>query len=269
MYSLSQNRVLQALKGGAGSITAGTWAGTKAVLSTSAGVVKVFESSEEYASFTAHAGEVTALALHPCGDILASVGVDKSYVLYDLEAKSVLTQVYSNSGLCAVTSFSYSQLTCLVLSCAQFHPDGHLLAAGGQDGEIKIFDVKSGTQAATFDLGGQVKSIYFSENGTWLAAIRHDSTSVSIWDLRKSNEIRSLDVGGLIEAISWDYTGQFLVAVGPSGVVVDQYSKSTKEWTEILKNAIPAVAVAWGQAAQSIVMLGDDGAVTTLAAQEA
>lgn len=52
------------------------------------------------ASFGTHAGEVSALALHPSGDVVASVGVDKSYVLYDLTTSAVGTQVYSNSGTC-------------------------------------------------------------------------------------------------------------------------------------------------------------------------
>jgi pre-mRNA-processing factor 19 len=98
IYSLSGNRVLHTLKGGGGSITAGVWAGSKAVISTSAGRLKVFEEQTEVASFGAHAGEATALALHPSGEIVASVGVDKSYVLYDLTSSAIATQVYSNSG---------------------------------------------------------------------------------------------------------------------------------------------------------------------------
>jgi pre-mRNA-processing factor 19 len=98
VYSVSNNKVVQALKGGGGAITDGLWAGSKAVISTASGKVKVFEAQQEIASFSVHAGEAAALALHPSSDVLASVGIDKSYVLYDLEANQVLTQVYSNSG---------------------------------------------------------------------------------------------------------------------------------------------------------------------------
>ena len=98
VYSISQERVLQALKGGGGAITATVWAGTRAAISTSAGRVKVFEAQQEVASFDVHAGAATGIALHPSDDILASVGEDKSYVLYDLESMSLITQVYSDSG---------------------------------------------------------------------------------------------------------------------------------------------------------------------------
>ena len=168
----------------------------------------------------------------------------------------------------AITSLHRTILTRRTeLSCIAFHPDGHLFAAGGHDGEIKIFDVKSLTQVATFSNGAStpIKALFFSENGTWLASVRQDSTSVSIWDLRKTAEIRSLDIEGPVDAIAWDYTGQFLVATGPAGTAVEKYDKASKEWSEAVRNSIPAVQVAWGQAARGIVLLGSDGAVSVLA----
>ena len=81
-----------------GPVTGATWAGNKAVVSSSTGSVKVFENGSEVASFAAHAGEVTAVAVHATGDIVASVGVDKSYVLYDLSTNSVITQIFTDSG---------------------------------------------------------------------------------------------------------------------------------------------------------------------------
>ena len=139
-----------------------------------------------------------------------------------------------------------------------------MLAAGGVDGQIKIFDVKSGTQAALFDLGRPVKCIFFSENGTWLAAVTEDSTSISIWDLRKTAEIKSIETGSVINSISWDYTGQFLAAAGAGGITVEMYSKASKEWTEIFKNATPATRIAWGTGAHSLVTVDQDGVVTGL-----
>lgn len=98
VFSISQKEVLQNLKGGGGSITDGLWAGDRAIIATSTGKVKVFHNRSEVASFSRHAGEAASLALHPGGDILASVGVDKSYIFYDLESSTVATQVYTDSG---------------------------------------------------------------------------------------------------------------------------------------------------------------------------
>lgn len=97
VYSLSKKQVVQTLKTD-GAVTDAVWAGDKAVISSSKGVVKVFENGAEVASFNLHAGEATALAVHPTGDIVASVGVDKSYVIYDLATSHVVTQVWSDSS---------------------------------------------------------------------------------------------------------------------------------------------------------------------------
>ncbi|KAL3474133.1 hypothetical protein BJX99DRAFT_232234 [Aspergillus californicus] len=250
VYSLSQKQVIHSLQTN-GPVTGAIWAGEKAVIASSTGTVKVFESGQETASFNSHAGAATDLALHPTGDIVASVGVDKSYVLYDLTTNSVIVQNFSDASLIS----------------AQFHPDGHLLGAGAVDGQIKIFEIASGAAAANYELTGPVKRIFFSENGVFVAAVIENSTMVSIWDLRSSKESKVLDTGSQIESIHWDYTGQFLLTGGPSGLTVQQFSKASKAWSEPLRSAVPAIAVAWGSDAQSIVALSTDGGMTVLSAQ--
>ncbi len=95
VYSISENKVQQSFKAGS-SITDAVWYGEQPIVSTSSGAVKVFGDKE--ASFTSHAGSANGLALHPSGDILASVGVDKSFVFYDLPGSKAVTQVYTDSG---------------------------------------------------------------------------------------------------------------------------------------------------------------------------
>ena len=151
------------------------------------------------------------------------------------------------------------------MTTANFHPDGYLFAAGGVDGRVKVFDVKSGENAANFDLSGPVQCLTFSENGTWLAAVVKGETSVSIWDLRKSVQIKILEIGSEIKSVRWDYTGQFLAVAGPSGLAVQQYSKATKDWSEPMRMSTGAIAVEWGPNAQSIISLGLDGSLTEVA----
>lgn len=83
---------------GPGLVTDMLWLEDRAVVSTSTGNVKIYENGSELTNFSGHAGEVTALALHPCGDILASVGVDKGYIFYDLRSNTIATQVLSDTG---------------------------------------------------------------------------------------------------------------------------------------------------------------------------
>ena len=97
IYSISRKEIVQTVRGGIGKVTTSTWAGTRAILAMSSGLVKIFEAGSETASFTTHAGEARGLAVHPSGDILASVGVDKYFVIYDLEASAVVMKVYTNT----------------------------------------------------------------------------------------------------------------------------------------------------------------------------
>ena len=145
------------------------------------------------------------------------------------------------------------------MTAAAFHPDGHLFAAGGEDGQIKIFNVISGDNAANFDTAAPVTSLDFSENGTWLASASRNQPDVRIWDLRKATQIKSLENGSPVNSVRWDYTGQFLMLAGPQGIAIHQYAKATKQWCELLKLAVPSVAADWGQRAQSAVLLNSDG----------
>lgn len=103
IFSISQNKLVQELSVGA-AVTDALWAGDAAVLATSAGTVKIFHNGTETSTFSGHAGEITALSLHPSGEILASVGVDKSYVFYDLSSSVQALQVSTSSGMSRLQS---------------------------------------------------------------------------------------------------------------------------------------------------------------------
>jgi pre-mRNA-processing factor 19 len=84
---------------GAGAILDGAWANDKPIVATSSGAVVVTQEGTVQYKFRQHAGAATSVAVHPSDDILVSVGVDKSFVLYDLQHNKVLTQVYGESGM--------------------------------------------------------------------------------------------------------------------------------------------------------------------------
>lgn len=79
-------------------ITDTLWTGSKVIFATSQGTVKVYEGGSESAQVSEHAGPVTALSVHPGGKILASVGSDKSILLYDLETLQRVSRAHVDSG---------------------------------------------------------------------------------------------------------------------------------------------------------------------------
>ncbi|KAM3084538.1 hypothetical protein ACMFMG_001359 [Clarireedia jacksonii] len=249
VYSTAEQKLLRSYKAG-GAVTGAVFYGETPIVSTANGAVKIF--GDEETTFSSHAGAVNAIAMHPSGEILASVGVDKSFVFYDLSGKKVVTQVYADSEL----------------KTAAFHPDGHLFAAGGADGQIKVFHVKTGESAGvTFEIEGPVQDVSFSENGIWFAAVAKGSTSIVIFDIRKEGkeaEVKVLEIGGPVDCIRWDYTGQYLAASGPRGLTISQYTKSSKSWADALSLAVPATAVEWGAEAKSLITVNNEGVVTVL-----
>ena len=97
VFSIHQNKIVQELEVGS-RVTDALWLGSRPALATSAGTVQIFENGVETSRFSGHAGEVTALALHPSGEILASTGIDKSYIFYDLTSSLQALQISTDCG---------------------------------------------------------------------------------------------------------------------------------------------------------------------------
>ncbi|KAK4461564.1 WD40-repeat-containing domain protein [Cladorrhinum samala] len=251
IYAIGANNVERSLDIGE-PVTSTVWTGSKVILGTSKGTVKVFDNGSETASFQVHAGAVTGLAVHPGGRLLASVGVDKSFVFYDLETLQRVSHGYTDSALTA---------------CA-FHPDGHFFAAGTQSGDIKIFQTADGQQMVSFHLGVPVQALVFSENGYWFAASGKGQQTVTIFDLRKEGAaalVKELETGDA-QSLAWDRTGQYLATVGSTGVTVQLYLKKAKAWSEPLRTSVPGTAIAWGAEAKSLVTVNKEGVVSVLKA---
>ncbi|KAF2025356.1 Prp19-domain-containing protein [Setomelanomma holmii] len=249
VYSLSQEKVVLALKAGS-AVTATSWWGERAVVGTAAGHIKIFENGNEIAQVGSHAGAVTSISLHPSGALLASGGADKRFAFYDLSTFKTVSQVYTEADI----------------SCCSFHVDGLLFFVGSSDGKIRIYDIKTGSNMVELETGGPVKSIAFNENGTWFAVVQAGSSNVSVWDIRKQNVVKVLDADSAVQGAEWDYTGQFLAAAGIGSVSVHQYTKSSKSWSEPVRKAVPAKDIAWGASARQLVALTPEGGVSVLSA---
>ncbi|ORY63266.1 WD40-repeat-containing domain protein [Pseudomassariella vexata] len=248
-YSIATGEVERTMD--IGPVTDAIWRDNKIIFATAKGMVLLFDKAAEVANFADHVGAITGIALHPSGDLLASVGVDKSFVIYDLKNLKRAMRVQTDSTLS---------------SCA-FHPDGHLLAVGTNSGVVKVFQIKTGEEAAKFELGARVESIAFSENGYWFAAASSQQTTVTIFDLRKEGDAaraKVLEIGAPVQSLAWDYSQQFLATAGPSGITVQQYSKSAKKWSEAVRKDFSAVRVAWGTEAKMLVAVSENGNIGIL-----
>ncbi|CAN9321549.1 hypothetical protein AA0119_g13011 [Alternaria tenuissima] len=249
VYSLTQGKVLETFNAGS-AVTSVAWWGERALVGTSAGTVKVFSNGDDVAQIASHAGAVTSMSVHPSSKMLATAGADKRYAIHELTTFKTVSQVYVEAEI----------------TCVSFHVDGMLFFIGSSDGNIRIYDIKTGTQMAELATSAPVVDLKFSENGTWFAVVQENSSSVAIWDIRKQAAIHTLESGSPVNSVSWDYTGQFLAIGGTGSVSVQQYTKATKSWAELVRKAAPAKDVAWGGRAENVVALTTEGGLAVLTA---
>ena len=97
IYSISQQSQIKAFDLGKGAVVDAIWWDKKVIAGLTTGVVKVFEGSDDI-DLGLHSGSVAALSLHPSGSILASVGQDRAYMLYDLRSMKMINRIYIESG---------------------------------------------------------------------------------------------------------------------------------------------------------------------------
>jgi len=200
-----------------------------------------------------HAGDVTGVSVHPCGDYLATGSLDDTWAFVDLASGAALAQVASppepKKGI----------------ECVQFHPDGLILGTAGASALVKLWDVKTQANVAKCEgFSGPVKTISFSENGVFLASASADNT-VRLWDLRKLNKARSnfrnlvLPEGFVVQHVAFDHSGNYLAIAGN-----DIRIYNTKTWDELCclrAHEQPATRALFGRDATGLISASMDRTV--------
>ena len=162
-----------------GKIIAGIGSDTKSTILWDTGSGKRIQTQKVNASVESF----EPLNFSPDGTIIASSDADRRIKLYDVETGSVL-RTLENSFL----GEDYN-------SCANFSPDGKVIAVGGgfRNGHsVKLWEVDSGKLIASLESHTQpVTSVIFSHKGRLLASTSRDAT-IKLWDLVHKKLVNTL-----------------------------------------------------------------------------
>ncbi|MBY0457362.1 MAG: hypothetical protein K2V38_08500, partial [Gemmataceae bacterium] len=103
-----------------------------------------------------------------------------------------------------------------------FSPDGRLLAVGGAEGTVHLWETGGFTSLPPIDGStSAARDVAFSPDGRLLAAIDYDSASVRVWDVATRTRVRELPglPGDRGYAVAWNHDGTRLAAGGLCGNV--------------------------------------------------
>ncbi len=164
------------------------------------------ESTVPQVTVNAHNGRILGLALSPNGQTLATAGEDKvvklwsiNRLLIPLGIENAFFRQFTHINERATLSGHQGGARCVA-----FSPDGKMLATGGYDDAVKLWDVEKAKLIAT--LRGHTRAVWavaFAPDGQTLASASEDRT-VKLWDVphaRAGNEALIDTLGGHSDAV--------------------------------------------------------------------
>ncbi len=159
-------------------------------------------------------GNIQALAVAPGGKMLATAHgsnkfVDNKVRLWDATRLTVTTTLAGHGDTAAAVAFS---------------PDGKILASGGYDGVIRLWEVETGKELRNIEVGNRVTGLAWAPDGKTLASAGSwrnpmqgnlpiaDSNAIVLWDPQTGLAKKKLPCHGTNVAFSPD--GRMILAGG-------------------------------------------------------
>jgi WD40 repeat protein len=145
-----------------------------------------------------HKENITSVAVNPAGTRIASVALDKTIKIWDMESGKELRSISNIGG--SVNAVSWS-------------PDGKTLIHGAEDKTVRIWDAETGRALSTINgHSDYVNEARYSPDGKLVASCADDKL-IKIWDAKSGKEQRTLSGHtDLVTVIAWSPNGKQLAS---------------------------------------------------------
>ncbi len=171
--------------------------------------VKIWDATtgKEMRSMVGHDSHINDVAFSPDGKRVASVALhDRNVKVWDVASGEAVFSLKAPPEWGTSVAFS---------------PDGKWLAAGGQNGTVRLWDASTGRESRTLPghaAGAEVRGLSFSPDGKRLADGSVDGR-MKVWDVESGREIVTLKVGGMLFDVSFSPDGRRLAACSSEACV--------------------------------------------------
>jgi WD40 repeat protein len=130
------------------------FAGALLVSGGADGALFLWRGGQQAGVIRAHSGAVSALAVHPAGQAIASAGADGCVKIWDLAGANECVAVMGRHPRGATV--------------AAFHPRGELLATGGRDGILGLWRWRESKMVSAFSGGSEIVALAFDPDGRFV-----------------------------------------------------------------------------------------------------
>ncbi|MGD9648651.1 MAG: WD40 repeat domain-containing protein [Pirellulales bacterium] len=186
---------------------------------------------------------VTAVAMSPDGNLLASAGDDHLIGLWDVGTGRLVRKLPSHEGWIRGLSF---------------RPDGEHLASAGDDGRVVIWNVATGQMVRTIANAGEAAfDVAYSPDGSQLAAIGY-SEHLRIYDTTNYRLTQTLTAPARdMRALAFSPDGAFVATAGRQGKLRIWTAADGQVVTDVKFGAAHLRAIAFSPDGTQVAVAGD------------
>ena len=222
------------------------------------------QKRKQIAVFKNRAAIVESVAFSPDGKILASVA-NNAIRLWDTKRKKKVGVLLQETRWMPLRqkpmeAGEYSAYS--IIQSLAFSPDGKLLASGGTDNKVRMWDVQKRKEIFIREPGekkrGSIFAVAFSPDGKILVSA--GSENIHLWDVAEHRLIGTLNTEEHVEALAFNPDGRFLAAGVTTRVRV--WNMETQEEVAALEGCLGAVkTIAFSSDGNTIVGSAGHGVI--------